>query len=199
MPWRQLMIIGAGGHGKVIRDIAKKTGYKEIYFLDDVVTEKENYKGKVFEFKRYIDTADFFIAIGNNEKKKKIQSEIAACGGVFVNMIHPRAVIAEDVKLGVGISVMAGAVINSGTKIGNGVIINTLSSVDHDCLIEDFVHIAVGAHIAGNVKIGENTFIGAGATVINNVSVCGDCIIGAGGVVVRNLNKSGIYKGVPVK
>ena len=94
---------------------------------------------------------------------------------------------------------MAGAVINPGTRLGKGCIINTCSSVDHDCVVSDYAHIAVGAHLCGTVAIGEGTWIGAGATVVNNVSICSDCMIGAGTVVIKNIEISGTYIGVPAK
>ena len=78
-------------------------------------------------------------------------------------------------------------------------IINTCASVDHDCIISDYVHVSVGAHIAGTVQIGAHTWIGAGATVSNNISICSDCMIGAGTVVVRDIYVSGKYVGVPAR
>ena len=94
---------------------------------------------------------------------------------------------------------MAGAVINPGTHIGKGCIINTCSSVDHDCIVGDYVHIAVGSHLCGTVIVGDGTWIGAGATVSNNVSICTNCIIGAGAVVVNDIKECGTYVGVPAR
>ena len=94
---------------------------------------------------------------------------------------------------------MAGAVINPGVGIGKGCIINTCSSVDHDCDVGDYVHIAVGSHLCGTVSVGDGTWIGAGATVINNVFICSDCMIGAGAVVVNDIQESGTYVGVPAR
>ena len=94
---------------------------------------------------------------------------------------------------------MAGAVINSGAKIGECVIINTCSSVDHDCVVDDFAHVAVGAHLCGTVNVGESTWICAGATVSNNVNICGNCTIGAGAVVVKDIEEEGTYIGVPAR
>ena len=196
---RKLVIIGASGHGKVVADIAKKNGYREIFFLDDNenIHECSNYPvvGKISEAKNM--NADFFIGIGNADIRKRIQEMLdKKC---IVTLIHPDAVIAEDVKIGIGTVVMAGAVINLGTRIGQGCIINTCSSVDHDCAVGDFVHISVGAHVAGTCEIGEKTWIGAGATISNNVSICGDCMIGAGAVVLKNIRNSGTYVGIPAK
>ena len=94
---------------------------------------------------------------------------------------------------------MAVTVINSGAIIGNGCVIYTASSVDHDCKVGEFVHIAVGAHLSGSVKIQEITWVGAGATISNNVSICGNCMIGAGAVVVEDITTVGVYIGVPAK
>ena len=195
---KKLVIIGAGGHGRVVADIARLLGYKKIYFLDDDV---KNFLacGKIEEFLKYIPDSLFFVAVGNNAVRERFFEELKEKGGIIVNLVHPSAVIANDVNLGRGIVVMAGAVINTGSQIGDGCIINTASSVDHDCKIGKFVHISVGAHLAGTVNVGERTFIGAGATVINNINVVSDCIIGAGAVVVKNLGQAGTYIGVPAR
>ena len=94
---------------------------------------------------------------------------------------------------------MAGAVINSGTAIGKGCIINTGATVDHDNLLEDYVHISPGAHTAGNVKIGSHSWLGIGSVVINNVTITSNCTIGAGAVVVKDIDKTGTYIGVPAR
>ena len=191
----RLAIVGASGHGKVAADIARLVGYEEIVFLDDNdnLTKCGRYPviGKVSDVSNI--KADVFVAIGNAEIRCKIMNEIGKC----VTLIHPDAVIAEDVSIGEGTVIMAGTVINSGTIIGNGCIVNTCSSVDHDCILSDFVHVAVGAHLCGTVSVGEGTWIGAGATVSNNISICDQCMIGAGSVVVKNLIEPGLYKGVP--
>ena len=95
---------------------------------------------------------------------------------------------------------MAGAVINAGTKIGKHCIINTSSSVDHDNILEDYVHISPGAHLAGTVTIKEGTWVCAGATVINNILVEENNIIGSGSVVIKNIEeKDSTYVGVPAR
>lgn len=196
---RKSAIIGASGHGKVVADIARKNGYREIVFLDDddSIHECGGYPviGKSFEA-RTID-ADVIIGIGNAGVRKQIQESIP--DEKLVTLIHPDAVIAEDVVIGAGTVVMAGAVINPGVRIGKGCIINTCSSVDHDCEVGDYVHIAVGSHLCGTVSIGDGTWIGAGATVSNNISICPDCMIGAGAVIVKNIDSAGTYMGVPAR
>ena len=115
----------------------------------------------------------------------------------FPILVHPKAVVAHDVRIGAGSVIMAGAVINPGARIGRGVIINTSSSIDHDCEIGDFVHIAVGAHLSGTVRVGDKTWIGTGVIVSNNVNICCACTLCAGAVVIRDIEIPGIYIGVP--
>lgn len=196
---KQLVIIGASGHGKVIADIARKLGYTEIVFLDDNenICQCGNYPviGKSSEASR-MDT-DVIVGIGNTGIRKQIQESIPE--ERIVTLIHPDAVIAEDVLIGRGTVVMAGSIINPGVKIGKGCIINTSSSVDHDCKVGDYVHIAVGSHLCGTVTVGDRTWIGAGAIVSNNVSIHSNCMIGAGAVVVHDIQESGTYIGVPAR
>ena len=196
---KKLAIIGASGHGKVVADIARRNGYKEIVFLDDddsihdcggyPVIGKSTEAGTI--------EADVIIGIGNSEIRKRILESIPEWK--LVTLIHPDAVVAEDVVIGVGTVIMAGVVINPGTSIGKGCVINTCSSVDHDCDVDDYVHIAVGSHLCGNVCVGSGTWIGAGVTVSNNVSICRNCLIGVGAVVIGNIQKSGTYIGIPAK
>ncbi|MBQ6847380.1 MAG: acetyltransferase [Clostridia bacterium] len=197
-----LVIIGASGHGKVIADIAEKVGYTDIVFLDDnpAVESCGSYKvvGGCKEALSY-KSADFIVAIGNAKIRRKIQSQLVEAGLHIVSLVHPAAVIATNVKIGIGTVVMAGAVINPYTEIGQGCIINTCSSVDHDCQIGDYVHISVGAHVAGTVTIKENTWVGAGATISNNIEIVKDCMIGAGAVVVKNIEESSTQIGIPAR
>lgn len=195
----KLTIIGASGHGRVVADIAKLNGYEEIEFLDD--NEEMNSCGKysvigktenAFEIKN-----DVFVGIGNATIRRRFMEKLD--DKVLVTLIHPNAVVADDVIIGKGSVVMAGTVINSGAVIGKGVIINTCSSVDHDCVISDYVHISVGSHLSGTVNVGEETWIGAGAIVNNNVNICGGCMIGAGTVVIKDIEEEGTYIGVPAR
>ena len=198
----KIIIVGAGGHGKVVADIAKRNGYTEIAFLDDndSITMCGCYPiiGKCDEAVRFNDY-DFIVAIGNGAIRHDFQKWLISIGGRIVSLIHPTAVVADGVKIGNGTVVMAGAVINPDAKIGHGCIINTCASVDHDCIIEDFVHVSVGSHIAGTVKIGKRTWIGAGATVNNNLEITSDCVIGSGAVVICDIAESGTYVGVPAR
>lgn len=193
----KLTIIGASGHGKVAADIARLNGYDEIEFLDDNMELHSCGKWPVAGPSELADEIenDLFVAIGNAAVRERLMERLQ--DKHIVSLIHPSAVIAKDVEIGAGSVVMAGAVINPGARIGKGCIINTSSSVDHDCVLADYVHIAVGSHLAGTVSVGKGTWIGVGATVSNNISICGDCMIGAGAVVVKSITEPGTYLGIP--
>ena len=195
----QLIIIGASGHGKVVADCAVKNGYKSIIFLDD--DESVTNCGKYVVAGGSKEAAklqgDVIVAIGNSRFRRRLQADIDERR--LITLIHPEAVVGDDVDIGIGSIVMAGAVINSGSRLGKGVIVNTSSSIDHDCIIGDFVHVAVGAHLAGSVMVGDNSWIGAGAIVNNNLCICSGCMIGAGAVVVKDIKEVGTYVGVPAK
>ena len=200
MSFNRLIIIGAGGHGKVIADIALKIGYTNIVFADD------NVEGfcmnfpilyKISEIESQDDgNTDFVIAIGNNKVRKQISEEHRLN---YVTLIHPSAQIGINVNIGVGTVVMANTVINPCASIGNHCIINTAAIVEHDNVIEDYVHISPNAALGGTVHIGEGTHIGIGATVKNNINICKNCVIGAGAVVLKNINMPGIYINIPAR
>ena len=140
---------------------------------------------------------DIIVGIGNAKIRKTIQESIP-CEKI-ITLIHPDAAVADDVIIECGTVVMAGTVINSGGRIGRGCIVNTCASVDHDCVIGDYVHVAVGSHLCGTVSVKNETWIDAGTIVSNNISICSECMIGAGAVVVRNITEKGTYAGVPVR
>ena len=199
-----LVIIGAGGHGRVSAEIAVKMGkWKQICFLDDddaagLSTDIE-IVGKTGDAVNYITEYEMFIAVGDNKTREKLQSMLEDSGARIAVLIHPGAIISEKAELGVGTVLMAGAIVNCGSKIGKGCIINTGATVDHDNIIEDYVHISPGTNLAGNVKIGKGTWIGIGSAVSNNVTIIGGCTIGAGAVVVKSILDAGTYAGVPAR
>ncbi|MED0992690.1 acetyltransferase [Bacillus nitratireducens] len=200
----KLLIIGASGHGKVVADIALKMNkWQAIAFLDDDASVKSSMGieviGKSTDVFKYTDDCDFFVGIGNNFIREKVQSKIESEGANLSTLIHPSSIIGEQVELASGTVVMAGAVINCCTKIGKGCIINTGSTIDHDNLIGDYVHISPGAHLAGTVKVGQRTWLGIGSVVSNNINITSRCNIGAGAVVIGDITEAGTYVGIPVR
>lgn len=196
----RLVIIGAGGHGKVIADNAMKNGYKNICFIDDNMT------GDVIGFpiigtREDIESlndgdTDFIIGIGNNAVRKSIAESYDVN---WVSIVHPSAQIAFNAEIGRGTIVMANTVINVCAKVGEHCIINTGSIVEHDNIIENYVHISPNVSLGGTVHIGAFSHIGIGATVNNNIDICADCTVGAGAVVVKNIAEKGTYVGAPVR
>lgn len=200
----KLVIIGARGHGKVIADIAIKLNrWENIVFLDDDESIKKTIGleivGKSEDAIKYREEADFFVAIGNNSIREKVQGQLESDGLSIVSLIHPNAVIATDVEIGKGTVIMAGVIINSSSKVGKGCIINTASTLDHDNVIEDYVHVSPGAHLAGTVRVGRRSWLGIGSVVSNNLNVYSDCQLGAGAVIVKDIVEPGTYVGVPVR
>ena len=196
----RLIIVGAGGHGKVIADNALKNGYTNINFVDDHATDKcmgFPIIGPCAEIETLNDgKTDFVIGIGNNEIRQKIAERYDVN---WVTLIHPSAQIAANVIIGAGSVVMAGAVVNACASVGKHCIINTGAVVEHDNVIKDYVHLSPKTALGGTVYVGERTHIGIGATVKNNIEICNDCIIGAGAVVIKNIVESGPYVGVPAR
>ena len=195
----RLIIIGASGHGKVVADIAKLCGYTNIVFLDNdpIIKKCAGYTVLGTDTLTKDLDGNVFIAVRNAGARKKLMERDS--DRIFPVLIHPDSVIADDVEIGSGSVVMAGTVINPGTRIGMGVIVNTSSSIDHDCVVENYSHISVGAHLRGIVVVGDSVWIGAGATISNNVNICGGCTIGAGVVVIKDIEEEGTYIGVPAK
>ncbi|WP_158735759.1 acetyltransferase [Alteribacillus sp. YIM 98480] len=200
----KLLIVGASGHGKVVADVALKMNkWESIAFLDDHESIKLSMGieviGRSNDALTHVNHCDIFVAIGNNAIREKVQEKLEAEGASITTLIHPNAVIGEEVRIESGTVIMAGVVINCCTKIGKGCIINTGSTIDHDNLIEDFVHISPGAHLAGTVKVGQGSWLGIGSVISNNISITSGCEIGAGAVVVRDTSETGIYIGVPAR
>ena len=196
----RLVIIGAGGHGKVIADNAIKNGYTDICFVDDKATGAcmgFPIIGSCNNLEMLNDgSTDFIIGIGNNTTRKLIAEKYNV---KWVSIIHPSAQIAVNVTIREGTVVMAGAVVNVCTSIGKHCIINTCAVIEHDNVIENYVHVSPNAALGGTVRIGALTHVGIGATVKNNTEICSDCTIGAGAVVVKNIKEPGTYVGVPIR
>lgn len=196
----QLVIIGAGGHAKVCYEIAESMDqWSEITILDDKL-ENDFLKisGPVSNFTDYPD-ADFFVAIGSNDVRRRFYEMIIEKQFNLATLIHPNSTISKSTQIGDGTVIMPGVIVNSSTVVGNGVILNTAVTVDHDNIINDYVHISPGSHLAGNVKVGWNTWIGAGTTIINDIEINPNIIIGAGTLVITDLIEEGVYFGIPSK
>lgn len=193
-----VIVIGGGGHAKVVIDCIQSAEDTVVGVLDDNLNVGSAVCGvpvigKVEDYVNYADMR-FVIAIGSNAVRRRIAENIDV---KWHTAVHPRAVVSRYAQIGCGTVVMPNAVINSGARVGRHCIINTGAVVEHDDKIEDYIHISPSASLGGGVRVGSMTHIGIGATVKNNVSICDDCTVGAGAVVVKNITESGVYVGIP--
>lgn len=196
---KDVIIIGTGGHAKVIADIVMLSGDNLLGFLtsDTGISEFADRPilGRDTDFSKFKE-ANFIIAIGNAKTRERISG--AMSGVSWYTAIHPTAVVSGlHTEIGEGSAVMANAVINPYVTIGRHCIINSNATVEHDNRISDYAHVSVGAKLAGAVQIGTRTWIGIGASVIQGIEICDDCMVGAGAVVIRNIEQPGTYVGVP--
>ena len=204
----RIVVIGGGGHAKVVINVLKKSGYSIAGYTDHEdrgVILGITHLGDDGILQDLIDNdPDCMAVIGVGKidlsrLRLALQDEIATIGFDFPVIVSPGAIINEAVSICEGTVVFDGVVVNSGTEIGRACILNTNSTVDHDCRLGDNVHIAPGVTISGVVTIGDNTMIGTGATVIHSVSITGGCLIGAGSTVVKDITVPGTYVGSPAK
>lgn len=133
------------------------------------------------------------------EKRKDIYLKFKKFGYSFASVVHPSTIVVDDVKIGEGVQIMAGAILQCGCLIGDNAIINTGAIVDHDCKIGSHVHIAPGSVVSGGVEIGEMVHIGTGAKIIQGINVQSGAVIGAGAVVIRNVSASTKVVGNPAR
>lgn len=200
-----LVIIGAGGHGKVVAECAQQLGtYKHIMFLDDCYPDTKTsgawkISGVVESFTQYIAQADFIVAIGNNSIRATITNTLKEANAHITSLIHPTASISSHTSIGNGVVIFANAVVNIGSDIADGCIINTGATVDHDCRISSFVHVSPGVNIAGGVSIKEYSWLGIGSTVIECLTLAQNTQVGAGAVVITSTQANSLYLGVPAK
>ncbi len=193
----KICIIGAGGHGKVVGEIAKMLNYDEIYYFDDFNRRKEinflgKYIGKIKEIKKY-KQFPFIVAIGDNLIRKQIFLHLEKNKYKIISLIHPSSYVSKFAKIGKGTVVMPKATINISVKIARSCIINTSSSIDHDSSINEFCHICPGVHLAGGVKIGKNSLIGIGTNIIPNIKIGSNVTIGAGSIVYKNISSNKLF------
>jgi acetyltransferase EpsM len=197
-----VVIYGAGGHGKVVLNSLKKAGQHAMRGWIDQNRTAPQAGWPVLGGEAFLtpQTArGVIIAIGDNNTRAAKARLARARGLQLVTVIDPQAMVAEDVIIGAGTVVMPGVIINPGARIGENTIVNSGAIIEHDCVIGDHVHISPGAKLAGVVRVGDYSHIGIGAVIIEELAVGVHTIIGAGAVVVRPIGDGVVAVGVPAK
>jgi sugar O-acyltransferase (sialic acid O-acetyltransferase NeuD family) len=172
-----LLIVGAGGHGRVVVDTAELQGiWEEIVFLDDRsdVDMVLNHRiiGKLQEYGKFVDKYEnAMVCIGDNEGRLDLIQKLLKVGYKVPVIIHPKASVSKHSNIGAGSVILAGAVINTSASIGKGCIININSCVDHDAILGDGVHVCSGAVVRSVCNIGRLSYIGAGSCVKSGKSL----------------------------
>lgn len=196
-----VIIIGAGGHAKVVIATARAAGWTVVRVVDD---DRARWGAEVLGVPVGGAIADVLeaaavlaiIAIGDNAARYRL-AQRAQCR--FATVIHPSAIVDETVRLGAGSVVFAQAVIQPDAQLGEHVIVNTAASIDHDCVLGHAVHLAPGSRLAGGVALGDEVLVGVGASITPGRRVGARTIVGAGAVVVRDLPADTIAVGVPAR
>jgi UDP-perosamine 4-acetyltransferase len=205
----EIIVVGGGGHAKVVISILKKLNRYRILGYTDLTNRGAllgiPYLGSDDELamraahskKMNVILGVGQVGIGNT--RNDIWRRLNSLSLLLPSIVSPNAIVNEDASCGDGSVVMDGAVINTGAIIGCGAIVNTNSTVEHDVRIEDWVHVAPGATICGDVNVGRFSMIGAGATVKEGIKISSSCVVGAGATVVDDLKEAGIYVGCPAR
>lgn len=202
------LIIGAGGHGKVVLEILRAgRKYQPVGFIDaDPSLAKQTIGGlkvlgaaNVLPKLKAQKIKHAIVAIGDNRARQSYAQVLTQQGFSLINAVHPRAVIAESAKLGKGVVIAAGAMVGTEAVIGDLAIVNTGALVEHECVIDPAAHIGPTAALAGRVRVGELAFVGLGAKVIQCLTIGPEAIIGAGAVVIRDVPAKVTVVGVPAR
>jgi len=206
----KILLIGAGGHCKVVLDLLRQIKGFEIAGIIDL---KENLRTKVFGVSVIGTDADLpsffksdikhcFISIGsvgNPHLHIKLFNLAKKTGFIFPNLISPNAKISSYAILGEGNYIAPGVTVNAGTQIGDNCILNTGAIIEHDCKIGNFVHLSPGSILSGGVYVGNHSHIGTGSVVIQNLVIGENVIVGAGSVVTKDIHKGLVAYGNPCK
>lgn len=201
------LIIGAGGHGKVVLDILREAGkHRPIGFLDaDPALTGSTIQGVpvLGQFnqlpKLRQKAGGAVVAIGDNRTRLQYAELLTRQGFELLSAIHPSATISSTAKIGKGVVIASGAIIAADASIGDCVIVNTGAIVDHECTIETAVHICPAAALAGRVQVGTLAFLGLGCRIIQCLTIGRHAVVGAGAVVIRDVPDAATVVGVPAR
>ena len=196
---KKIAILGAGGHGKVVGEIALMNKYKVINFFDDKKKEISKFpfsiKGTQDQLEKNLNYYDeFFVAIGDNKIRHNKFTWLKKLKLNIVNLVHPNSSVSKFSSLGKGICIMSNAVVNPGSKINDGVILNSSSSIDHDCIIKEYAHISPNCSLSGNVSVGKFTHLGTGTSVHPGIKIGNNVKTGIGSKIYKDILDNEIFR-----
>jgi UDP-perosamine 4-acetyltransferase len=200
-----IVVVGAGGHAKVCIELLRAMGEQVAYCIGTDPAVEQCLGVPVLQGDDNLQSLyeqgyrRAFIALGPNRLRAKLAGRAQAIGYTLVQAISPHAVLSPSATIGAGVAIMAGAVVNADAVIGELAIINTGTSVDHDCRIGKGAHLAPQCALAGGVDVGEGTFLGVGCKVIPGIVIGDHAIIGAGAVVITDIEADQTAVGVPAR
>ncbi|MBN9313908.1 MAG: hypothetical protein BGO40_06830 [Chryseobacterium sp. 39-10] len=192
-----MILYGARGQAKVVYDLILSNDQLLEYLVDDQPHDDFPHHLKIFKPSRaLIEGKKVIIAIGDNTIRERIYQQIKDwC--TFESVHHSSAHVSRFSEVGEGTVIMPQACVNADVKIGNHCIINTASTIEHDCIIEDFVHISPKASLAGNIRVKKGAHVGIGANIIQGVTIGEHALIGAGAVVLKDVPDHAVVVGNP--
>jgi sugar O-acyltransferase (sialic acid O-acetyltransferase NeuD family) len=196
----KLAVVGYSGHSYVCIETANQSGFDVVGYYDIEEKSVNPYKLNYLGSENTISDSNnhLFVAIGDNKLRQIICEKLISINK-FATLIHPTSFISSTSIISDNVLLSAGSIVNAHAKIGYGCIINTASIIEHECHLDDFVHVAPGATLSGNVTIGKRSFIGANATIIQGITIGDDVIIGAGAVIINNVPSNSTVVGNPGK
>ena len=195
----RLLVIGAGGHAKVVVDTAIAAGWDIAGIVGMPGDEPEILGYGVSQDAAGIEADAFIVAIGKNRTRAAYFDQFLATGMPAGTVIHPSAVISSDAVIGNGSFVAAGAIVYTSARVGVDTVINTGCTIDHDCVIGDHALVGPLACLCGGVQVGDGSLIGAGSTNIPARSIAEWSVVGAGATVVSDLPAGSLAVGVPAR
>ena len=206
----RVLVVGGGNQGRQVIDaISTRDEHQVVGVLDGNLALGTDVAGapvvgstaELPACAEAVGADAFVVAIGDNAARGDLLERVVAVAPTLqcASAVHAAAVVARDAVVGAGAILLAGSVIGNGSVVGRGVLLGTASSIDHDCVLDDYVSLAPGAHTAGTVRIGRATALGVGASVIHQVTIGADTVVGAGAVVLDDLPERVVAHGVPAR
>lgn len=204
MPTDCLLLIGAGGHAKVVFDAVRTADRALQLEVRDDDTRKSGYALLDMEIRIPVGDPETWpecvhVAVGDNSARRRLGESVLAAKKILYTVVHPSASVSSFARLGPGVFIAARAVVGPATAVETGAIVNHGAVVDHDCSIGCWSHVAPGAVLGGTVRVGDMCLIGSGAVILPGITVGTGSVVGSGAVVTQNVEPGTTVIGIPAK